>query len=107
MGHRLTLPLCQRRSAALTYASPTALLRFAEIAFDSPEPVLCQLHHPVDYTAIVIAERQDVVQRREAGRLPLLLHLLQLLRIELVVLNRSPVIAGRVHREAWRQCAID
>ncbi len=62
---------------------------------------------PLDHTLVVVAERQDVIQRGEAGLLTFLLHVLELLPLELVVLDGAPVVAGVVHRETGRERAVN
>src|SRR5215472_1909959 len=78
----------------------------AKIAFDTTEAMLRLFEHPADDPAVVVTEGKNVIQRREATLLAFLLHLFELLRVELVVLDGSPVIAGGVHRETRSESAI-
>ena len=56
------------------------------------EPVLRLLTDPCQHTHRVIAVAQDVVTGRQAVLGTVLLHLVQLLHIELVIPNNSPVV---------------
>src|SRR5215471_681662 len=86
--------------------SPLWGLRVAEIAFDSAEPVFRLPEQPLDHALVVVAPGKDVVQRREAALLALLLHFFQLRGVELVILNGAPVVSRGVHGEARRERAI-
>src|SRR5262249_6577683 len=66
----------------------------------------CLLEEPFDNTRIVVAEAHNMVERREAVRLAGLLHLVKLRFVKLVVLDGSPVVARRVHGEAWSQGSV-
>src|SRR5882762_10289712 len=63
------------------------------------EPVHCLLQRPLDYAGVVIAIAKDVVACRETVLRALDLHLIELLNVELVVFDRSPVVRRGIHWE--------
>ena len=70
------------------------------------KPMYRLLEQPLNHARVVVAEADDVVQRREAVRLARLLHLVQRTGLELVVLDRAPVVMRAIHGEARRQRSI-
>jgi hypothetical protein len=77
------------------------------LAFRSLEAVRKLLKEILDNTLVVVAPTQDVVERREAVGLAGLFLMVELLGLEFVIADHAPVIAGRIHREAWCQSSID
>src|SRR5579875_2544248 len=65
------------------------------------------LQHPSNRSPIVIAITQVVIQRGKAVRLAGLLHFVELLHLELVISDGSPIICSRVHRKTRRERPID
>src|ERR1039457_3005243 len=66
----------------------------------------CLLKNPARSAPIVVTKRQVVVQRGEAMRLALLLHLLELAAIEVWFFDGAPVVGGGIHGEAGTESAI-
>ena len=77
-----------------------------EVAFNPSEPMLRLPEHPLDHPFVVVAPGEDVIQGREAALLTFFLHLFELPGFELVVLDSTPVVSGRVHGEARCQRAV-
>src|SRR6266478_7136060 len=71
-----------------------------EAARCSFKPVHRLLQRPLDYPGVVIAITKDVVACRETMLRAFDLHLIQLLNVELVVFDRSPVVRRGIHWEA-------
>src|SRR5262249_38729710 len=65
------------------------------------------LEHPFDYPGVVVAITQVMVERREAMLLALLLHVVELLDLEFMIPDDSPVVRRRIHRETGRNSPID
>src|SRR5262245_58748352 len=61
---------------------------------------------PLDCSRIVVAVGEVMVQGREAMRLALLLHRVELLDFKLVMANAAPIVGRRIHWETGRQRAI-
>ena len=69
---------------------------------------MCELLEKVlDDPLIVIAPAQDVVKRGKAVGLAGFFLMVQLLGFEFMIADNTPVITGRVHREAWGEGPID
>src|SRR6266850_4560985 len=62
--------------------------------------------YPPDHASVVIHVADDVVQCGEAMQLALLLHLAELMLIELRLSDNAPVVSRGVHGEAGRQRAV-
>src|SRR2546423_9972233 len=61
---------------------------------------------PLEDALGVVAVGEDVVAGRKTVLRALLLHLVELLMVELRVLNRAPVVRRRVHGKAGRERAV-
>ena len=71
------------------------------LAFRSLEAVRKLLEEILDDTLVVVAPAQDMVKRRKAVGLASLFLVVELLGLEFVITDHAPVIASRIHREAW------
>jgi len=77
------------------------------LALRSLEAVRELLEEILDDTLVVVAPAQDMVECRKAMGLASLFLVVELLGLEFVIADHAPVIACRIHREAWCQSSID
>ena len=56
---------------------------------------------------VVVAPAKDVIERGKTVSLASLFLVIKLFRVEFVIPHHTPVVACRIHREAWSQCSIN
>ena len=61
-----------------------------------------EVPNKLDHARIVVAIRQIMIERREAMALAGLLHVLELLTIEMEFVDIAPVVGGRIHGKTGR-----
>lgn len=64
------------------------------------------LENPLDYPRIVVTETEVVIQGGKTMGLTRLLHFVQLRNLELVILDDTPVVLGRIEWKARRQSPV-
>src|SRR5215472_19311652 len=72
----------------------------------SLETVARLFQEPLHHASDIVTIGHVVAERGEALRFAALLHLVELLNIELLVLDGAPIVGCVVHREARRECSV-
>src|SRR2546421_7211520 len=98
--------LCCPTGARRTFRSRARAGCLLDRVYRAAEAVQRLARDPLQHALGVVAVGEDVVAGRKTVLRALLLHLVELLNVELRVLNRAPVVRRRVHREAGRERAV-
>jgi hypothetical protein len=77
------------------------------LSLDSLESVCKLLEEILDYTLVVVAPAEDVIQGGEAVCLATLLLMIELFGVEFVIADNTPVVICGVHGEARSKSAVD